>query len=150
MTEHIVVVDSGSSLMPKVFALRHAVFVVEQAVPVELEIDEYDAEAKHLVALRGDSEVVGTLRIVATDGMAKIGRLAVQADARRKGIGERLMQTAHAVARESRFDEIFLYAQVTATNFYVRLGYRAEGDVFDDAGIPHICMRKRFAGPGSQ
>jgi predicted GNAT family N-acyltransferase len=144
MSEQIVVIDATSWLMPRVFALRHDVFVLEQSVPVELEIDEYDAGAAHLVALRGGGRVVGTLRIVDADRAAKVGRLAVQADERRNGIGRHLMQRAEAHARENGFREIVLGAQLAATEFYLRLGYTTEGDVFDDAGIPHISMRKKL------
>ncbi len=82
--ERIVAVDASSDLMPAAFAVRHQVFVVEQAVPPELERDEFDDVAVHLVALRGD-EVVGTLRIVVSGGTAKIGRMAVLAAIARAG-----------------------------------------------------------------
>jgi predicted GNAT family N-acyltransferase len=84
----IVAVDATSELMPAAYAVRHQVFVVEQAVPPELERDEFDAIAVHLVALRGD-DVVGTLRIVVGGGStAKIGRMAVlaAANARRASV----------------------------------------------------------------
>jgi predicted GNAT family N-acyltransferase len=146
MTERILYIDHASVLMARAFELRHAVFVVEQSVPVELEIDDHDSDAVHLVAVRGEDEVVGTLRIVALDAVAKIGRLAVRADARRGGIGRRLMLEALAYAECNGFRDIILSAQLTATDFYVGLGFTAEGDVFDDAGIPHIDMRKILPG----
>ena len=61
--EKIIAIDASSDLMPAVYAVRHEVFVVEQAVPPELERDEFDDVAMHLAALRGD-DVIGTLRIV--------------------------------------------------------------------------------------
>jgi predicted GNAT family N-acyltransferase len=146
MSEHIRYIDHASALMARAFELRHEVFVVEQSVPVELEIDDNDSDAVHLVAVRGEDEVVGTLRIVARDEIAKIGRLAVRADARRGGVGRRLMLEALAYAERNGFRDILLSAQLTATDFYVRLGFKAEGDVFDDAGIPHIDMRKTLPG----
>ena len=82
----IIAVDASSDLMPAVYAVRHQVFVVEQAVPPALERDEFDAVAIHLVALRGD-DVIGTLRIVVSGSNAKIGRMAVLAAERRSGIG---------------------------------------------------------------
>jgi len=139
--ERIIAIDSGSALMPAVYALRHEVFVLEQAVPPELEQDEYDLGATHLVALRGD-EVIGTLRIVASGETAKIGRVAVRAAARRSGIGSRLMDRAAAIALDRGFQDIVLHAQLATVEFYRRLGYREQGDVFEEAGIPHLCMRK--------
>src|SRR5688572_17067733 len=71
----IVAIDASSDLMPAVYAVRHQVFVGEQAVPPALERDEFDDVAIHLAALRGD-DVVGTLRIVVSGSSAKIGRMA--------------------------------------------------------------------------
>lgn len=140
----IVAVDASSDLMPAAFAVRHQVFVVEQAVPPELERDEFDAVAVHLVALRGD-EVVGTLRIVVSGGNAKIGRMAVLAGHRKGGIGTWLMVRAAEVAQEMSVTDITLHAQLTAKEFYGKLGYCEEGDIFEEAGIAHISMRKVFA-----
>jgi predicted GNAT family N-acyltransferase len=142
--ERIIAIDARSELMPAVLRLRHEVFVIEQAVPVELERDEFDDTATHLAALR-DGEVVGTLRIVVGGATAKLGRMAVTRLARRSGIGARLMQRAAVTARELGASELVLHAQLTAREFYWRLGYREEGDIFDEAGIPHVAMRKAIA-----
>ena len=114
---------------------------MEQAVPPELERDEFDDVAVHLVALRGDA-VIGTLRIVVSGGTAKIGRMAVLAAERKAGIGTRLMERAAEVARTMDVRDIALHAQLTAKEFYARLGYREEGEVFEEAGIAHVVMRK--------
>ena len=141
--ERIVEIDGGSSLMPDVLGLRHDVFVLEQGVPVELEMDDLDALATHLVATR-DGRVVGTLRILTEGGLAKIGRVAVRASLRRSGIGSRLMHRAAAIISSRGFSEIVLHAQVSVTQFYLRLGYVEEGSLFDEAGIPHTAMRKQI------
>ena len=99
--------------------------------------------ATHLVAIR-DDQVVGTLRLLEHGEAAKIGRVAVRAAARRAGVGARLMERAAGLALERGFAEIILHAQVTVAGFYRRLGYVEEGDVFDEAGIPHIAMRKKM------
>jgi predicted GNAT family N-acyltransferase len=134
--------------MAAVFDLRVEVFVVEQGVPRELELDEYDDTAIHLVALDGD-EAVGTLRLImageGAEEMAKIGRVAVRAARRKSGIGSRLMAHGEALARQRGAREILLHAQTAVAPFYRRLGYREEGDIFDEAGIPHVTMRKRIA-----
>ena len=144
MDIRIIVVDPSAALMPAVFALRHEVFVVEQAVAPELERDEFDPVAIHVVALRRE-DVVATLRIVRSGETARIGRMAVRAADRRRGIGSRLMHTAETVAAQTGVKEIVLHAQRTAEAFYSRLGYRAEGETFEEAGIPHVTMRKSLA-----
>jgi predicted GNAT family N-acyltransferase len=141
--ERIIEIAFGSDLMRDAFGLRFEVFVDEQGVPRELEVDELDPGATHLVAIR-DDQVVGTLRMLEHDGAAKIGRVAVRAAARGAGVGARLMDRAAAIAAERGLAEIVLHAQVAVAGFYRRLGYVEEGDLFDEAGIPHIAMRKRI------
>ena len=141
--EQIIAVDSSSELMPAVFALRHEVFVLEQLVPLELERDEYDESATHLVALR-DGDVIGTLRIVINVQSAKIGRMAVRATARRQGTGSRLMRRAGEAVLQKGVHEIVLHAQLTAKEFYRGLGYREQGDTFEEAGIAHVAMHKKL------
>jgi predicted GNAT family N-acyltransferase len=142
--ERIIEVENGSALLPEVFELRREVFCREQGVPVELELDELDQSATHLAAIL-DDEVIGTLRILQHAGAAKIGRVAVRAKLRGSGIASRLMERAAAIALEQGFAEIVLHAQVGVTGFYRRLGYVEEGDVFEEAGIPHVAMRRKLA-----
>ena len=140
----IVAIDATSDLMPAAYAVRHQVFVGEQAVPPELERDEFDDLAIHLVALRGDA-VIGTLRVLVSGRGAKIGRMAVLAAERKGGVGRRLMERAFEIAQSMNVAEITLHAQLTAKEFYSRLGFYEEGDVFEEAGIAHISMRKGIA-----
>jgi predicted GNAT family N-acyltransferase len=142
--ERIIAIEFASDLMREAFEVRYEVFVDEQGVPRELEADEFDPVATHLLAIR-DEQVVGTLRMLDHGGAAKIGRVAVRAAARRTGIGARLMDRAAAIAAERGFAEIILHAQVAVTGFYRRLGYVEEGGLFDEAGIPHVAMRKKIA-----
>jgi predicted GNAT family N-acyltransferase len=141
--DRIIEIEFESDLMRDAFELRFEVFVDEQGVPRELEADEFDPHATHLVAIRGD-QVIGTLRMLEHEGAAKIGRVAVRATARRAGVGARLMDRAAAIASVRGFAEIVLHGQVAAADFYRRLGYVEEGDPFDEAGIPHIAMRKKI------
>lgn len=122
--------------------IRFTVFVDEQKVPPELEPDEYDTEALHLLALDPDSgEAVGTLRIVNKgSGIAKIGRVAVLASHRGRKIGQAMMHAALDRARADNFHLAMLDAQTYIIPFYEALGFTAEGPVFDDAGIPHRRM----------
>jgi predicted GNAT family N-acyltransferase len=136
-------IQATDPLMKAVFALRHKVFVVEQGVPEDLEVDDDDKIASHLAAL-SDGRVIGTLRIVCHGRTAKVGRMAVSASSRKRGIGRELMEFAAATACRAGAEEIILGAQLGAREFYKRLGYAEEGAVFNDAGIPHVTMRKEL------
>ena len=137
----IVTIQVTDPLMVSVYALRREVFVVEQHIPQELEADEDDKIATHVAALL-DGRVIATLRIVVQGRTAKIGRMAVAASARKSGVGRRLMEFAEASAVGRGLGKIVLGAQLTACEFYRRLGYRQEGPIFDDAGLPHVMMSK--------
>ncbi len=120
-------------------AIRHAVFVVEQKVPVDIELDEFDPVSVHALAFGGDGVAVGTGRLL-PDG--HIGRMAVLRHARGSGVGGALLRALMAAARERGFGEVQLNAQTHALAFYARFGFVAEGEEFDDAGIPHRAMRR--------
>ena len=122
--------------------IRFAVFVEEQKVPADEEIDDYDSDALHLVAVADeDKAIIGTLRIVDKgEGIAKIGRVAVLSAYRGRGVGHTLMRQALSEARKTGATFVLLDAQVFVIPFYARLGFVAEGPVFDDAGIPHRRM----------
>ncbi len=123
-------------------AVREAVFVREQQVPVELELDEFDAGARHAVARGPAGEAIGTGRLLA-DG--HIGRMAVLREWRGKGVGRALLETLMDAARQSGMPRLGLNAQTTATGFYARFGFTAEGETFMDAGIPHVRMTRPLA-----
>ena len=128
---------------PELEALRHRVFVEEQAVPVELERDELDDVATHAVARDASGSVVGTGRVVVQPGgEARIGRMAVAVEARATGVGAGLLAELEGAARAAGCSRVELHAQTHAAGFYRRAGYRASGAPFDDAGIPHVAMGK--------
>jgi predicted GNAT family N-acyltransferase len=125
---------------PAIRKIRFAVFVDEQHVPPEIEMDARDPHCIHLLAHAGET-VVATARIdIEKNG--KVGRLAVLAGYRRQGIGRALMERCHDIAKQHGLPGVWCNAQVYAVPFYESLGYRAEGDVFDEAGIEHIRMRR--------
>ncbi len=128
------------------FAIRHTVFVIGQNVPLEIERDEQDATAIHLLARDRTSGVpVGAARIVDKgNGLAKIGRVAVLSEWRGKGIGSLLMRGVLEKATSAGFTEVMLDSQAYVVGFYDRLGFVAEGEVFEEAGIPHRRMRKKL------
>jgi predicted GNAT family N-acyltransferase len=121
--------------------LRREVFVDEQGVAIEEDRDGRDDQALHLVAFDG-GELVGTCRLLVDGDRIKLGRMVVKATARGRGIAGLLLAEADARARDLGARTIVLGAQLTATGVYERAGYVAYGDVFDDAGIDHVMMRK--------
>ncbi|MER7674193.1 GNAT family N-acetyltransferase [Kitasatospora sp. NPDC096128] len=145
-------VAEGEADLELVRAIRREVFVVEQNVPEELEYDEYDATSVHVLAVDADGTGLGTGRLIFGDqarkltggveGRVLLGRLAVVAAARGTGLGADLVRAIEAAGRERGAVEVELHAQVQALGFYERLGYVAEGPVYDDAGIPHRTMTK--------
>jgi predicted GNAT family N-acyltransferase len=118
--------------------IRLEVFVQEQGVPVELELDGIDPLCVHALASQGAGPVVGTGRLL-PDG--HIGRLAVVRPARGTGVGSALLLALLQAARERGYRQVELFAQVQAQPFYRRFGFVAVGSEFDDAGIAHIAMR---------
>lgn len=136
---------AGPDEVRAALALRHEVFVNEQGVPVEEELDEHDETALHLVAV-DDGIVVGTCRLVEGDeGSVRLGRMAVAQAARRQGVAAGLMREADRRAREMGAHRIVLHAQVSVQSVYERDGYVAHGNRFMDAGIEHIAMEKSLA-----
>ena len=125
--------------LKKAFAIRMRVFVREQGVPEEIELDIDDGRAIHLLASdRGNA--VGTARVVFRRGSAKIGRMAVLKSYRRIGLGKKLLARAIATAKQRAVRKIYLHAQVSVIGFYEKAGFRCVGPVFDEAGISHRKM----------
>ena len=128
-----------SGLWQATAGLRHEVFVREQGVPEELELDEDDADAHHLL-VQDDGNAVGTLRILLKEGYAKIGRVAVARSHRHRGTGTEMMLRAMEHCRGLKLPSVALDAQVPVVPFYERLDFRVQGEEFMDAGIPHRAM----------
>jgi predicted GNAT family N-acyltransferase len=122
-------------------ALRYEVFCNEQGVSLEEERDGRDGEALHLVVV-DDAEVVGTCRLLPVGPEVKLGRMAVAASHRGRGLAAELLVEADVRSRELRAERIALAAQLTAQSLYERAGYAPYGDVFLDAGIEHVMMGK--------
>jgi predicted GNAT family N-acyltransferase len=123
--------------------VRIAVFVDEQGIAREDEIDEFDDTAVHCVGYEREAPVAAG-RLVVMDRYGKIGRMAVLKERRGTGIGAQVLA---ALEREGAARGLRLFrlsAQLTARGFYDRAGYTPEGDVYDEVGIPHIAMVKRI------
>jgi len=131
----------GPSDVHAAFALRTAVFCGEQGVPAEMEIDEHDPDAQHLVALVAEEQrVIGTLRLLSFGVEAKIGRVAVAPEWRRRGVASRMLATALARARREGFERVRLAAQVVSVPVYEQSGFSVESEPFEEAGIQHVWM----------
>ena len=127
------------------FLVRQEVFIIEQSVPAELELDEFDSSAAHILAYQ-DAHCIGTGRLVNLSAkQAQIGRMAVLAQFREKGVGKQILQKLVDLATSQGVREIILHSQVSAIPFYEKLGFQAQGDIYDEAGIPHRNMMLTLA-----
>ncbi|MEO5962859.1 MAG: GNAT family N-acetyltransferase [Thermomonas sp.] len=124
--------------------VRDEVFVGEQNVPVELEHDALDPLSTHVIARLLDGTTVGTGRLT-PDG--HIGRMAVRAAWRGRGVGDALLLALVEQARLLGWTDVHLNAQVSALGFYQRHGFQPEGERFMEAGIEHQAMRRTLKGP---
>ena len=122
------------------YLIRQKVFIQEQGVPEEMELDELDSSARH--ALAYESKLcVGTGRLVHLDSRhAQIGRMAVLSTFRNRGIGKAILSHLIALAKAERVFTLMLHSQVSAIPFYAKLGFIAQGPTYDEAGIPHRNM----------
>ncbi|WP_040337732.1 GNAT family N-acetyltransferase [Candidatus Blastococcus massiliensis] len=137
---------------PEIVELRTRVFVHEQGVPPEIEQDDRDATAVHVLSRGLSGEAAG--RVVATgrlllpdDGSrtAGIGRMAADASVRGRGHGAAVLDELHRQAALRGVAEIELHAQLAARRFYERAGYTAVGDEYLEAGISHVTMRRELS-----
>jgi predicted GNAT family N-acyltransferase len=126
------------SALPQLRQVRETVFVQEQGVPLELEWDELDPVCHHVVARDDRGQPIGTGRLTPKH---TIGRMAVLADWRGRGVGDALLRALVEQARGLGWRELSLHAQVTALGFYARHGFLPCGERFMEAGIEHQTMR---------
>jgi predicted GNAT family N-acyltransferase len=122
---------------PVLQRIRREVFIREQQVPESEEWDDDDAISVHAL-VRLNREPVGTGRL---NPAGKIGRIAVVAGLRGRGIGAMITRRLLEEARHRGIRQPYLHAQLQAVPFYEKLGFASEGEVFDEAGIPHVRMK---------
>lgn len=126
-----------ASWADRLTGLRNEVFVIEQNVPSELEIDGKDIECQHVVALFNGS-VVGTGRLL-PNGF--IGRMCVKSEHRGSGIGGRMLAHLIEVARDLAYPRVYLNAQSQVIDFYHHHGFEIDSEPFMEAGILHQRMK---------
>lgn len=135
-----IVTAVAPSTREQAFAVRKAVFVTEQKVPLALEFDDLDESSEHLLALI-DGRAVGTTRLRMTgENSCKIERVAVLMEARGSGVGAALIDAALTRIGDQGCTEVKLHAQTHAQGFYERFGFAAYGEEFDEDGIAHRAM----------
>jgi predicted GNAT family N-acyltransferase len=122
------------------YQVRREVFILEQKVPEDLEIDEFDPVALHALAY-SDNACIGTARLhINDDRSGQIGRMAILSSFRNQGLGRQIMKVLIETAKSSGATSLILHAQVSAIPFYEKLGFKANGPIYDEAGIPHRNM----------
>ena len=131
------VLTTWSTDRPVLQRIRREIFIDEQLVPESDEWDDDDTVSVHALATL-NREPVGTGRL---NPGGKIGRIAVKAGLRGRGIGTLILRQLLHEAYRRGIREPYLHAQVQAVPFYEKLGFRIEGDVFDEAGISHVRMK---------
>jgi predicted GNAT family N-acyltransferase len=127
------------------YALRKAVFEEEQQLPRVLDRDALDFNADHVVAFDEKGRCVGTCRMIRTDSRTcQIGRIAVAADQRRRGVAAAMLSALERMARLRGISELAVASQLGSEPFFRDNGYARAGEVFQDSGVPHVPMRKNL------
>jgi predicted GNAT family N-acyltransferase len=150
-TEILIKTVENEGELFQALAIREIVFIEEQSVPESLERDADDASAFHVLAMDG-KHAIGTGRLVAlpapppdeSGSWGRVGRMAVLQSNRKGGTGSLLLAALEAEAKKRNMTGILLHAQLSAMEFYKRHGYEPHGAVFDEAGMPHLEMKKRL------
>lgn len=141
-TQSLIVVEiTDRPRMEQAYAIRRRVFIEEQHVPEDIELDEDDERAFHAIALE-NGEPLGCGRMVSHEDHVKIGRMAVLPEHRGRGIGRSVLEFLHQAAKARGYRKAVLHAQLTAEGFYLKNGYRPVGDPFEEAGIMHRLMER--------
>lgn len=125
------------------FQIRATVFVDEQKVSMEEEIDEYEDEAIHFIGYK-DGKPVAASRLRWVDDFGKLERICILKEFRGKSYGTDMIKAMEAIIAKEGYTKTKLNAQTRAVDFYRRLGYKVVSGEFLDAGIPHVTMTKQL------
>ena len=139
-------VGDWATLRPAASEVRKAVFIEEQGISPDIELDELDATAVHAVAFNRFGMPVATGRLLQdAPKEARIGRMAVTRVLRGQRWGRAILDALVDASRERGDDKVILHAQCSAEGFYLRAGFAAVGEPYEEAGIAHITMQKRLS-----
>ena len=127
--------------MPIVFDIRKNVFVQEQHVPIEIELDEFEDDSIHFICYH-EKQAVGASRLRFMEDFGKLERICVLKEYRGKSLGKQLISQMESEIHRQGYTKSKLNAQTHAISFYEGLGYKVVSDEFMDAGIPHVTMIK--------
>lgn len=129
----------GTDDLIDAFTIRRKVFIEEQGVPEDIELDSLDQTSEHIV-ICDENQPIGTGRLIVEDGTFLIGRVAVLKEYRSQKIGSIVVNALKAKAFDEGANEVHLHAQKVVQGFYEKLGFKAYGEDFEEAGILHISM----------
>ncbi|MGO3732011.1 MAG: GNAT family N-acetyltransferase [Vagococcus sp.] len=132
---------SHSDIYEDALAIRKTVFVGEQDVPMDMEIEDEDV-CVHFVLYEDDMPLATVRLFPVSETVSKVQRMAVEKQGRNKGLGRQIMLAAEEYAKNNGIKDVLLGAQTTAIGFYETMGYKAFGDEYLDAGIKHFDMSK--------
>ena len=136
----MILIAPWQEVSKQAYAIRQKVFIEEQGVPQDLELDEFDLTAWHALAFWRD-QCIGTGRLVEVGKNAgQIGRMAVLADFRGQGFGTAILMKLIDQAAAQGISTLTLHSQVYAIPFYEKFGFIAQGPIYEEAGIPHRNM----------
>ncbi|HVJ48155.1 GNAT family N-acetyltransferase [Desulfitobacterium sp.] len=129
----------GTDDLTDAFMIRRRVFIEEQGVPEYIELDSLDQTSEHIV-IYDEGQPIGTGRLIVEDGRVLIGRVAVLKEYRSQKIGSIVVNELKGKAFDEGATEVHLHAQKAVQGFYEKLGFKAYGEDFEEAGIWHISM----------
>lgn len=136
----MILIKSWQDAQREAYPIRKLVFIEEQGVPEEMELDVFDPLAQHALAYL-DSQCIGTARLLAPSGTTgRIGRMAVLPQYRKQGHGGRLLRALLEQGQSKGITQFELHAQLSAIPFYEQFGFIAQGAIYDEAGIAHRDM----------
>lgn len=124
-----------------IMMIRAQVFMCEQQVDPMIELDEEDKTCDHYL-LKEDHKVIGCLRVLQTDNIWHLGRIAILNEYRAKHFGSFLLEKIEAIAKSKHIDKLTLGAQVQAVPFYEKNGFHICGAPYEEANIQHLSMEK--------
>ncbi len=134
------ILQGGIDSLDDAYMVREAVFIKEQGVHVDLERDEHDLKAVHIVVYDGKEPVACGRVIFPDNNTATLGRIAVLKEHRGSGYGDLVVRMLIRHAFDSGYEKQYVHSQLPARGFYEKLGFKAYGDEYMEAGIMHISM----------